>query len=42
MQRWAEAVEKRDSFKSLSQGQEAYLAAYASYAGERGISQFGQ
>jgi len=42
MQRWAEAVEQRESFTSFSQGEAAYIRGYKSYAGERGISSFGQ
>jgi glutathione S-transferase len=41
MRKWASAVERRDSFTSLSQGKDAYLATYKAYTGDRGASKLG-
>ena len=42
MRKWAAAVERRDSFTSLSQGKDAYLTTYKGYTGDRGTSTFGR
>lgn len=39
---WAEAVQGRESFKTHSQGEEAYIKFYAYYASTRGVSEFGK
>ncbi len=42
LRKWAGAVERRESFTSLSQGKDTYLATYKGYTGERGASNFGR
>lgn len=37
VQKWADAVKERASFKKCHAGKETYIKAYGSYAGERGV-----
>lgn len=42
VQKWADAVKDRESFKKCTQGGEKYIAMYGGYAGARGVAKFGE
>lgn len=42
LQQWGAAVEELDHFKSCRLTKDDYISGYAGYAGQRGVSKFGE